>query len=172
MIGEGTFQAHLSLAETILNHLEILDERQRSPNKRLGASHFKGLDYREIYNECVREFAYDFRLVDQSLLLFVKGGNDCHNGSLSFSFYESPVRVSSYVEFVAGEIGLSPDDEDFKTSFDSWGDSLRPDYEQYVHSVEAKNLVTPLRYDYKATDYKMGVHPASHIHFGFDNDIQ
>src|SRR6516164_9231972 len=43
----------------------------------------KGLTYRQVYEECVKEFAYDFRLRDQSLMMFVKGGNNEHDGSLS-----------------------------------------------------------------------------------------
>jgi hypothetical protein len=38
--------------------------------------------------------------------------------------------------------------------------------------MESKNVVTPIRYDYKATDYTEGLHPASHVHFGFANEIR
>ena len=47
-----------------------------------------------------------------------------------------------------------------------------PRPEEAVNSMDSKAVVTPLRYDYKATDYKEGIHPASHVHFGFSNDIR
>ena len=53
-----------------------------------------------------------------------------------------------------------------------WGDEFRADYEQYVTSVESKRIVTPIRYDYSAAAYREGVHPASHVHFGFANEIR
>src|SRR5262249_40204231 len=39
-------------------------------------------------------------------------------------------------------------------------------------TTDSKNVVTPIRYDCKASDYKEGRHPASHIHFGFGNEIR
>src|SRR5262245_17658139 len=100
MIAEGLFKAQLVKIERILQKLDLLDERQLNPNRTLGAAHFRGKSYREVYEECIREYAYDFRLQDQSLLLFVKGGRDAHDGHLSFCFYECPVNVVPYSEFV------------------------------------------------------------------------
>jgi hypothetical protein len=171
MIGDGQFAAQLETAESILRRMKILAERQAFPNKALGAADFRGLPYREVYGKCVREFAYDFRLSDQSLLLFVKSGDNVHNG-LSFSYYEPPAEVLPYEEFVAAQLGLSPSEPDFQDAIDSWGDELRVDYEQYVDSAELKKAVTPVRYDCKASDYRPGVHPASHVHFGFATDIR
>lgn len=71
MIGDGRFQTQLATAQEILTWLDLFEERQLWPNKTLGAAHFKRLTYRQIYEECIREYAYDFRLADQSLLLFV-----------------------------------------------------------------------------------------------------
>src|SRR5206468_3231766 len=114
-------------------------------------SHFRKRSYREVYEECVREFVYDFRLIDQSLLLFVKCGQNCHDGSLSYSYYECPVRVLPYRVFLAGQIGVKLDTDEEAEAIDEWGDELRPEYEQYVNSLEAKHIVTPIRYDYQAT---------------------
>ena len=172
MIGDGLFRTQLNEIETILEQVGILEERQQSPNKGLGAARFRGMSYREVYEESVREFAYDFRLSDQSLLLFIKSGNNQHDGSLNYCYLECPVKVWEYREFVGNEIGLSIMDENFDSEVDSWGDEMRANYEQYVSSMNSKSSVTPLRYDYKATDYRPGVHPASHVHFGHDNDIR
>jgi hypothetical protein len=172
MIGDGRFQAQLSTAEKILKKVGLLEERAMSPNKGLGAAHFRGLSYRQVYEECLREYVYDFRLTDQSLLLFVKGGRNEHDGFLNFCYYECPVSVMSYTDFVAAEYGLSPFDDGFDDEVAAWGDDFRADYEQYVTSMELKNVVTPIRYDYSASDYHEGVHPASHVHFGFANEIR
>ena len=172
MIGDGRFQTQLSNVEKLLSKLGLLEERAISSNKELGAAHFKGLNYRQVYESCLKEYVYDFRLADQSLLLFIKGGRNEHNGFLNFFYYECPVPVMSYVDFVATEFGLSPLDRGFADEIAAWGDDLRGQYEQYVTSMESKNVVTPIRYDYKATDYREGIHPASHVHFGFANEIR
>lgn len=172
MIGDGLFHTQLNTAEQILGELDLLEERQPSPNKTLGASRFRGMTYRQVYEECVREYAYDFLLADQSLLLFIKTGHNCHDGSLSYSFLECPVKVMVYREFVGNEIGVNIMDDDFDYEVDAWGDELRADYEQYVNSRDTKSVVTPLRYDYKASDYRPGIHPASHVHFGHENEIR
>lgn|GEM_PF-963121 len=172
MIGDGLFQAQLSTVQKILKKLNLLEERNISPNKEISAADFKGLNYRQIYEECLKEFFYDFRLSDQSLLLFTKGGRNENNGYLNFCYYECPINLISYIEFVAQEFGLSMFDEELDREIAVWGDFLRGDYEQYVSSMEFKKTVTPIRYDYKATDYREGIHPASHIHIGFANEIR
>lgn len=172
MIGDGLFHAQLNMVEKILDDMALLEERQPAPNKKLGASHFRGMSYRQTYEECVKEYAYDFRLADQSLLLFLKSGTTCHDGTLNYSYLECPVSVMAYREFVGNEIGLDVVDEEFDEQVGAWGDDLRSDYEQYVSSLDAKSVVTPLRYDYKTADYRPGVHPASHVHFGHGNEIR
>src|SRR5690606_11917715 len=108
--------------------------------------------YRQVYEECLREFSYDFRLTDQSLLLFLKNGRALTDGGLSFSYYECPMTVQSYEEFVGSQLGLTPFDDGFDRVVVEWGDDLRSDYEQYVGSTDAKGVVTPIRYDCKAAD--------------------
>jgi hypothetical protein len=172
MIAEGRFQTQLNTVGVILSRSGLLEERVLSPNKRLGVSFFKGKSYRQVYEDCVREYSFDFRLIDQSLLLFLKNGRTLDDGGLSFSYYECPVQVVPYKEFVGTQIGLTPFDEDFEEAVAQFGDDLRADYEQYVATTDSKNVVTPIRYDCKASDYKEGRHPASHVHFGFGNEIR
>ncbi len=172
MIPEGRFGAQLEAIKKLLGSLDMLEERQASPNKSLGAAHFRGMNYRQVYEECIREYAYDFRLVDQALLLFTRAGNDEHDGQLDFCYYESPVIVIPYKEFVAMELGIAPTHPDYEKVIGEFGDELRPDYEQYVSSQDSNVVVTPLRFDYKAEDYRPGIHPAAHIHFGFANHIR
>lgn len=155
-----------------MKKLHLFAERQRFPNKTLGAKDFRGKPYRERYEFAFKEFAYDFRLNDQSLLLFKKAGEDIHNGSLNFSHLEAPTSVMSYELFVGSLEGLSPGEPDYDKALEAWGDALRPDYEVYVQSLDLKSAVTPLRYDCQAADYRAGLHPASHMHFGFESQIR
>ena len=172
MIGEGLFFTQLETIENILREINLFEERQRFPNRNLGAKDFKGLSYREVYARYIAEFAYDFRLSDQSLLLFRKGGSNMHDGCLSFSYNESPSDVMSYLEFVADQNNINVEDSSLQEIVSFWGDGLRTDYEQYVNSMELKSAVTPIRYDYHSKDYRSGVHPASHFHFGFGSEIR
>jgi hypothetical protein len=172
MIGEGRFQTQLSTVERILKHADLFEERQAFPVKGLGAAFFRGKSYREVYSNCISEFVYDFRLADQSLLLFEKGGSNEHEGTLSYTFYECPVEVMPYGDFVAGQLDIDATNEDFTSILAEWGDDLRIDYDRYVNSSDSKALVTPMRYDYVAAHYKCRIHPASHMHFGFLNQIR
>jgi hypothetical protein len=172
MIADGKFKTQLDTVETVLKRVRFLEERNVSPNKGLGIGLFKGKTYRQVYEDCLREFSYDFRLKDQALLLFLKDGKTLGNGGLSFSYYECPMDVQSYEVFVGTQFGLTPFDEEFEDTIAQFGDDLKAEYEQYVASTNAKALVTPIRYDCKAIDYKEGRHPASHVHFGFGNDIR
>ena len=149
MIAKGRFNAQLARIARVLKLLDLLEEAQANPNKSLGAAHFRGMSYRQVYEECIREYAYDFRLVDQSLLLFIKGGHDAHDGTLSFSFTECPVDVMPYRDFVASAVGITPDDTSFAETLADWGDALRSDYGDYVTSEDSKAIATPLRACFK-----------------------
>jgi hypothetical protein len=47
---------------------------------------------------------------------------------------------------------------------------LRHEYE--LIEPTKKDAITPLRYDYNLDIYKEGIHPASHLHMGFNNNIR
>jgi hypothetical protein len=173
MIGEGQFQTMITACAGVLKKIKLLEEWNKSPNKSLGAAHFKGMTYRKVFEECIRMHAYDFKMNDQALILFTKSGTDEHDGVLGFCYYDCPFNVVSYEEFVAQECyGLSPDDPRFDAAVAEAGEAFRDDYSQYVTSQDSKAIVTPMRYDYKSSDYRPGAHPASHVHFGFANQIR
>lgn len=172
MLGEGFFKSQLETVRIILDSVGLLEESQSFPDKSQGASSFRGMTYGKLYEKLIRDFIFDFRLVDQSLLLFVKGGTNEHDGLLGYSFYDSPSSVMSYRDFVIAECIDEQESIDIDGDVESWGDHLMPDYEKYIESSSLKTVVTPLRYDYRAKDYRMGVHPASHFHFGFESDIR
>lgn len=169
MIGEGQFLAQLETIEQILKQLDLFISRVAFPNKSLGTAAFKGQNYREVYEKCIREFAYDFLISDQALLSFDKAGRNIHDGYLSYSYYESPSELVSYKEFVAMELEIPP--ENFEL-IESFGDDYRHEYEQYVNSAPLRDNVIPVRYDYQAKDYRPNIHPASHVHFGFGGHVR
>jgi len=52
------------------------------------------------------------------------------------------------------------------------GDSFRVEYEEYLSTCKIKETFTPIRYDFAPSLYTEGRHPASHIHFGHQNEIR
>lgn len=172
MIGEGLFTNQLHTCFTILSRANLLERRNPFPNKRLGASDFKGMSYREEYQKDLQEYAYDFILKDQSLLLFVTRGNDEHDGHLSYSFNECPIEAPEYIAFVCSELGIDRDDPSSGDILEEFGDTLIDDYWRHLGALDHKHQVTPIRYDYKALDYEEGRHPAPHFHFGVSNNIR
>lgn len=172
MIGESIVGPQLETIEKLLKKLSLFAERSAFPRTSPGASELRGKPYREAYEMVFRENAYDFRLSDQSLFQFNISGTDIHNGSIRYCYYEAPIIVMSYEQFVAFELGLKPDESRYKNMIQEWGDESRTEYEDYVRSSDLKSAVTPLRYDCKANDYRPGIHPASHMHFGVENDIR
>ena len=171
MIGEGEFIDQINRAASLLVELCLLEKQEYSPNRNVGAASFRGLSYRETWERTFQLFAYDFVLVDQSLVHFKKTGTNEHNGCLGFSYLECPIEVQTYESFCADWLEVGPLNEDYDEQLAECGDLLRKDYEEYVNTCEAKP-VTPIRYDYAPTDYVPGTHPASHVHFGFKNEVR
>lgn len=172
MIPDSLFYPQLEDIERLLKRLNLLAERQKSPNSALGAAEMKGKAYREQYELMFRELAYNFRMGDQSLLRFTRSGEDIHVGTLSYCYYESPVSVMSYESFVAFYADVAIGTREHKEALKEVGSELASDYEDYISNADLKKATTPLRYDYKAEDYRAGIHPASHVHFGSENDIR
>jgi hypothetical protein len=169
MIGEGLFSSQLNVIELVLKRLDLFESRNLSPDYSLGASHFRKMTYRQVWEECFRAYRYDFLLADRSLLTFEKGGQTAHNGELRYAYYECPYLVKTFDEFrreMMEAIGLQQDES---SELDGM---LRQDYEEYIFQCDTTEIVTPVRYDYKASDYRSGSHPASHIHFGHKSNIR
>jgi len=163
--GEGLFQTQINTVEEIFKRIGLFEERQHHPNKSTQASSFRGKSYREVYEICLRDYIYDFRLADQSLFLFVSGYDNHHILHPAFSYYECPQNIMDYKSFVEDALGMELNPEQLD-------DEFRIDYEDYVVSADFKRVVTPLRYDYDPKCYEAGSHPASHVHFGFSNEIR
>lgn len=165
----GKFEAYLNAIERILQSADLLKARERFPNRGLGAADFRGLNYIDTYRKYVSEVAYDFILIDQSLLIFFIDESDQKNGTASFSFLEAPVEVLSYDSFLLSMFATNNDAEQNKKIIDELGDSFTAEYEDYISSCPLRSGVCPIRYDRADDDYRQGIHPACHIHMGFEN---
>jgi hypothetical protein len=64
MIPVGQFASQLNTIEKVLKEVQLLDSRERFPQRNLKAAVFRGKSYREVYELCVRNFAFDFKLKD------------------------------------------------------------------------------------------------------------
>jgi hypothetical protein len=89
---------------------------------------------------------------------------------VSYSYLECPYQAISYVEFIEQILDEDPDLL-MQESYDdiSVTHSL---YEDFLLTQGMKETVTPIRYDWAPNSYIQGLHPASHVHFGFNNDIR
>lgn len=157
----GLLNTQITTAWGLLVHLGIADERNWNPKYRnLQAASFRHLRYIDVWKTILNEGFYDFQLTDNSLLQFrVPSFNPLE---VSYAYYECPMECSTYDEFLR-EVGATYEDVH---------DELRPKYEDYVSTCSAKDVVTPIRYDFSPNLYRSGIHPASHIHFGHNSAIR
>ena len=121
---------------------------------------FKELDYLETWKECYQNQYYDFQLNDNSLIQF--RFESYKPLIFSFVYYQSPFTTMTYKEFIVSH-GFE---------YNSIGDSLTQEYEQYLDSSDIKAYTLPIRYDYDQKLYNPGRHPVAHFHFGIDNNIR
>lgn len=109
---------------------------------------------------------YDCRLIDSSLLQFRRWDQ-----KLSYSYLESPYEAMTFDEYASERM-----DENWQMLPAEVRQSLELDlrggYELYLQSDLAERHTTPLRYDYEPALYRVGIHPAGHIHFGLNNEIR
>ena len=172
MIGSGKFLSQLELIELLLKKLGLFGSREKFPNKNTQAADFRGLNYIDVYRKYINDIAYDFLLVDQSILCFNYKGKDIHDGGLSYSYIESPVSLLSYEAFVTREFDLDPSNDRYEVDLEEIGDGYYSEYEIYLETLPVKTGVCPIRFDCDASSYREGVHPACHVHIGFENDLR
>lgn len=172
MIADGKIKPQLESVEAVLRAAKLFGERQMHPKHESSAAAYKGLSYFDVYAKCISEFAYDFKLADQSILGFRYSPGGRKKGTLNFTYYEAPSQVLSYEEFVLSELDVPPGGSDAVAVLADFGESLHQDYELYLDTVGLKSSVTPVRYDYSANGYRAGVHPISHMHIGFQSSLR
>jgi hypothetical protein len=167
VIGEGKFRASIAQAFGLLDDSGILEARALSPAYPNDiAAILRRKAYGEMWQACLDGEWYDCRLIDASLLQFRRWDQ-----KLSYSYLESPYEAMTFDEYASERI-----DENWQTLPAEVRQSLELDlragYELYLQSDLAERPTTPLRYDYEPGLYRVGVHPAGHIHFGLNNEIR
>jgi hypothetical protein len=167
VIGEGKFRASVAQAAGLLDHAGILESRAPAPTYPNDmAAVLRSKPYGEMWQTCLDGEWYDCRLLDSSLLQFRRWDQ-----RLSYNYLEVPYEVMTFDEYASERI-----DENWHMLPSSVRQSLEPDlragYELYLQSDLVERLITPLRYDYEPELYRVGVHPAGHIHFGLNNEIR
>jgi len=162
-MNQGLFSVHINHIERILKSLDLFKDRKKPSYRKYGASSFRNRRYVDIWEFCYNEQIYDFLLQDDSLLQF-RANSFRTSLEVNYVYYECPyipkVPFEKFLEQVERE--LDEDTDEYK-----W----REAYEQ-LRLPKLKETVTPLRYDYSPDFYSSGRHPASHVHFGHENNIR
>ena len=134
----------------------------KPPTPESPASFFRKNSYIEIWKKYYSYGFHHIKLIDNSLLYFTIDLNSSKTWEASYTFLECPYDLQSYTSFIS----------DFGYSYDDIGDSLMDDYEESISNTPIKSSHTPIRYDFHPQQYQHGIHPASHFHIGFDNNVR
>jgi hypothetical protein len=163
-MNEGLFGAQINQIAAVLKQHDMLLDRNHFPDYRgCGVARFQNKSYKEIWEICYAEEYYHFLLQDYSLLQFRA---DFRAPQFHYSFYEPPYRALSYSDFLIFECGFSEEE------LAEVGEAFRPDYEIALTTLDLKEVVTPIRYDYDPDMYAEARHPASHMHLGHNSSIR
>jgi hypothetical protein len=113
--------------------------------------------YKDYWEFCFRNSAYNFQLKDNCLIQFsFKGTN------VSYSYLGCPYNCLSYEDFVI--------DQEF--DYDEVGDGLNDEYMLYISQCDVVESPNMIRYDLDSSSYIEGRHPAAHLHVGLNNHIR
>ena len=156
----GKFSTQINWAENFLNELNLLEERilyPTTPDDPL--SIYRSLNYEKTWRYCVENQVYVLQLNDASIIQINYSDNDHY----SFSYYECPYDAGSYREFLANVVG---------TTFHDVGDTFQDEYDLYLSQSSLKESPMMIRYDYDPASYNQGLHPSSHLHFGYNSNVR
>jgi len=144
------FFAQLECCKNFLSQLDLLEFYDKTPSPISSpASFFRDKSYLEEWDYIYKNNCAHIKLRDLSMFLF-----EYKNNALTYRYYENPHHFITKEEFIK--------------EFEVYDELL---YEQYL-SESPKQYVTPIKYDFFPKDYVPGSHPASHFHFGVDNNIR
>lgn len=154
----GAFRASVNRAYQLLKRAEIAIELNSYVNYSSFSPGFvRGMDYIEQWKVLLRRRWYDIRLSDQSLLQFKE------TPTLSFSFIQCPLQLVTLEDF--GVANLGPEWRMLSTE-------IEEEYNLYIGSMQDERPATPIRFDYEPNTYLEGIHPAAHLHFGFESSVR
>lgn len=155
----GKFKSELNFIEEFLKSNALLDERNYLPNDELDVSLYRKYSYKENWENLIKDNIYNFYLTDNSIFVFKLNSS---KKKISFSYYECPYNCMTYKEFLH--------DNGVKNEYDKSFKSL---YEEYLlNECDLKEDPVTFRYDLDFDSYFSGLHPVSHLHIGFKNNIR
>jgi hypothetical protein len=122
----------------------------------------KDMKYLQLWEFLRSEDFYDFILNDGSLLQF-RYENET---KFSYSYFEFPFN-QQYID----RLDFFQDPEKYIDA-DIDADKLEEFYEFITSNWTKRSNTSPIRYDFDPECYNPGLHPASHIHIGHENQIR
>lgn len=124
-------------------------------------------DYGKAYSIGLKNFDFDFLLLDQSYFQFeLKESNSYVD--IRYAFYQNPINYISYSEYVQEQLK----ELNLYEMKDDVGSLLEDEYNQYLNEQEMKTNYTTIRYDSDFNTYKPLVHSVSHLHIGHSNNLR
>lgn len=159
VILKGKFESEINEIEKLLQKLDLLEERNFYPNNDSDLSLYRNKNILDNWKSLIADNKYIFMLSDSSLLNFKFDEN---YKKISFTFFECPYNCPTYKEYLI-ENNLEEGFED-KIMYDY--------YESYILQCSQKEHPTIIRYDFDIDSYFEGLHPVSHMHIGFNNQIR
>lgn len=137
-------------------------------------------DYVQIHKIAMENRDYDILLKDDSFFQFsCVFDSNFMKRNIRYAYYESPRDVGTYSEFLVAVDLSEAEDEWQQLSVESENKYEEPkemilqeEYEQYKAESRLKKAVTPIRYDFHGEQFEELVHPISHIHIGFNNEVR
>lgn len=158
MISIAKFETELNEIETFLNHINLLDERNYSPKEIEDISIFRNISLHDNWSLNLKQNIYNFQLKDNSLLIFRINAKE---KSASYTYIECPFNCESYEDFL-----LEYEIDDYHDK------ALIEEYTTYVEQCEIMRNSLYVRYDLDFQSYQIGLHPASHLHIGHENNLR
>lgn len=174
MVSDGQFHAALNASEALLNSLGLLRERNSYHRPRLRAANLAGLDYPAMWEKILAANDYDLRLNDDSVMQFWRSNEEA---ALQYCWLESPHRLPPFDEYartyVYERLQIALDEEPEVEAFIGECEfEIQQAFEEERQVAALREAVTPLRYEFSPGQYTEGVHPASHLHVGIENEIR
>ncbi|MCG3133970.1 MAG: hypothetical protein HMLKMBBP_01239 [Planctomycetes bacterium] len=159
----GMFLTQVEDAWKLLRMLGVADAREPRPQyESVRAAEFRDLRYRECWERTYAGRLYNFRLRDMALFQF-KYARNGDQATPSYSYLQCPMVVQEYEEFLRDVLG-----EEAATV----GDEFRDDWESSLDNAPLRDSPVYFRFDYAPKEYRAGVHPAAHMHFGHETGIR
>lgn len=159
---KSLYHAQLNECSTFLKNIGILKEYNRNQaNPKNPGAIFRNLDYEEHWKIVFQNHFYTFIFEDNSMICFENKILNVED-YVCFSYLECPYYSLTYQNYLS--------DLDF--CYEEVGDAFLQEYEQYLYEQGAKEHVTPIRYEYRPDQHNPGIHPASHLHIGYKNDLR